>query len=220
MTTIIIILIVIFLLGLGIGAVIWFILRHRQAVKSKEPPKETAKKDIQPFHWSYIIAPIVVLALSIILTAYFSPRLPDEVAYHFSPDGSPDKWLSRGAAIAWAVIPQLFLTLLAGAITWGTTRLSRLFGQTESAGIKPERVLSLMGNMIALPQIVLCFAMLNIFSYNAYQTQLMSIWVFALIIMVVGGIIIGIFFIQTIRRAWAINQALAPPNNDSKERQQ
>jgi len=36
----------------------------------------------------------------------------------------------------------------------------------------------------------------------------------------VGGIIIGIFFIQTIRRAWAINQALAPPNNDSKERQQ
>jgi len=191
MTITIIILVVIFLLGLGIGAVIWFLLRHRQAVKGKEPPKETAKKDIQPFRWSYIIAPLIILILSIILTAYFSPRLPAEVAYHFSPDGSPDKWLSRGAAITWAVAPQIFLTLLAVAITWGTTRLGRLFGQTESAGIKPERVLSFMGNMMALPQIILCFAMLNIFSYNAYQTQLMSIWVFALIIMVLGGIIIG-----------------------------
>ena len=218
MTIIIIILIVIFLLGLGIGAVIWFILRQRQAVKSKEPAKETAKKDIQPFRWSYIIAPIAILALSIILTAYFSPRLPDEVAYHFSPDGSPDKWLSRGAAVAWAVTPQLFLTLLAVAITRGTTRLGRLFGQTEGTSIKPERVLSFMGNMVALPQIILFFAMLNIFSYNAYQTQLMSIWVFALIIMVVGGIIIGIFFIQTIRRAWVTNQALAPPKNNFKER--
>jgi len=146
--------------------------------------------------------PIVFLALSIILTAYFSHRLPDEVAYHFTPDGTPDKWLSRGAAIAWAVAPQLFLTLLAAAITRGTTRLGRLFGQTESALIKPEKVLSFMGNMVALPQIILFFAMLNIFSYNAYQTQLMPVWIFALIIMLLGGIIIGIFFIQTIRRAW------------------
>ncbi|TRZ48880.1 MAG: DUF1648 domain-containing protein [Dehalococcoidia bacterium] len=203
MTIIIIILIVLFLLGLGGGAVAWFIFRHRQAVKSKEPTKETAKGGALPFHWNYIIAPLAILILSIILTAYFYHLLPQEVAYHFQPDGSPDRWLSRGAAIVWAVAPQLFLTLLAGAITWGITRLSRLSGQTEGTWIKPERVLSLMGNIIALPQIVLCFAMLDIFSYNSYQMNLMSVWVFALIIMVLGGIILGIFFIQAIRRAWA-----------------
>ena len=202
MSIIIVILIVLFLLGLGGGAIAWFIFRQRQTAKSKEPAKETVKKAIQPFRWSYIIAPLIILTISIILTAYFSPRLPDELAYHFSPDGSPDKWLSQGAAIAWAIAPQLFLTLLAVALIWGTTRLGRLFGQTEGAGVKPERVFSLMGNMIALPQIILLFAMLNIFSYNAYQIQLMPVWVFALIIMLVGGIIIGIFFIQAIRQAW------------------
>ena len=202
MTIIIIILIALFLLGLGGGAVAWFIFRHRQAVKSKEPTKETAKGDALTFRWSYIIAPLAILILSIILTAYFYHQLPQEVAYHFQPDGSPDRWLGRGTAIAWAVAPQLFLTLLAVAITWGITKLLSLPKQTEGALIKPERVLSLMGNIIALPQIVLCFAMLDIFSYNSYQMHLMPIWVFALIIMVLGGIILGIFFIQALRRAW------------------
>ena len=217
MSIIVIILIVIFLLGIGGGAIAWFIFRQRQLAKSQEPTKEATMRDTRPFRWSYIIAPLVILALSIISTAYFSTRLPNEVAYHFTADGSPDKWLSRGAAIAWAVVPQLFLTLLAVAITWGTTRLGRRFGQTEGAWIKPEKILSFMGNMMALPQIILFFAMVNIFSYNSYQTQLMSLWVFALVIIVVGGIIIGIFFIKAIRRVWAINQAIAPPNNNSKE---
>ena len=202
MTTIILILIVIFLLGLGCGVAIWFLFRHRQAVKSKAPKKEPAPGDTLPFHWSYIIAPIAILSLTIILAAYFYHLLPQEVAYHFKADGSPDRWLSRGATIVWAVAPQLFLTLLAGAITWGITKLGMLSRQTEGARVKPERVLSLMGNMIALPQIVLGFAMLDIFSYNAYQTHLIPIWVFALIIMVLGGIILGIVFIQVIRRAW------------------
>ncbi len=216
MTTILI-LIVIFLLGIGGGAIAWFIFRQRQSARSQKPTKETTKSDTRPFRWNYIIAPVVILVLSIILTAYFSNRLPNEVAYHFTADGSPDKWLSRGAAIAWAVAPQILITLLAAAIVWGTTRLGMLFGQTKDTWVKPERVLAFMGNMMALPQIILFFAMVNIFSYNSYQTQLMSLWVFALIIMVLGGIIIGIFFIKALRRAWAINQALAPPNNDSKE---
>ena len=177
----------------------------------------TTTRAILPFRWSYILLPMAVLILSVILSAYFYHLLPNEVAYHFKADGSPDRWLSRGATLAWALAPQLLFTLLAGAITWGITKLGILSHQTEEAGIKPARVLSFMGNIIALPQIVLGFAMLDIFSYNSYQTHLMPVWVFALIIMVLGGIIIGIFFIKAIRRAWAINQALAPPNNNSKE---
>ena len=56
-----------------------------------------------------------------------------------------------------------------------------------------------MGNMIALPQIILCFAMLDIFSYNSYQIHLLPLWLFALIVMIMGGVIIGIFFILAIR---------------------
>ncbi len=194
--------IVVCLLALGCGAAIWFVLRQRQANKSKEPSKQTTRGATLAFHWSYIILPVVILLLSIILTACFYHRLPAEPAYHFQSDGSPDRWLSRGTIILWILLPQLFLTLLAGAITWGITKLSALFRQPESTGIKPERILLLMGNMIALPQLILCFAMLDIFSYNSYQIHIMPLWVFALIIMGLGGIILGIFFIRAIQQAW------------------
>ena len=192
----ILILIVILLLGLGGGAALWFILKHRQ------PTKEITTAETLPFRWSYIALPLAILSLAIILTAYFYHQLPTEVAYHFKLDGSPDRWLSREMVTIWLLVPQLLLTLVAAAITWGITKLGMLFGQAEGAWIKPERILSLMGNMIALPQIILCFAMLDIFSYNSYQMHIMPLWVFALIIMGLGGIILGIFFVLAIRRAW------------------
>jgi len=191
----ILILIVILLLGLGGGAALWFVLRHRQ------PAKEITAETL-PFHWSYILLPLAILALSIILTAYFYHQLPTEVAYHFKLDGSPDRWLGRGMVILWLLVPQPLLTLVAAAITWGITKLGILSSQPESAWIKPEGMLSLMGNMVALPQIILCFAMLDIFSYNAYQMHIMPLWIFALITMGLGGVILGIFFILAIRRAW------------------
>ena len=173
---------------------------------SKEPIKQTTTEEILTFHWGYIILPVVILLLSIILTAYFYHRLPVEVAYHFQADGTPDRWLSRGAIILWMLLPQLFLTLLAGAITWGITKLSALFRQPEDTLIKPERILLFMGNMIALPQVILCFAMLDIFSYNSYQIHIMPLWVFALIVMGLGGIILGIFFMRAVRQAWIVTR--------------
>ena len=106
--------------------------------------------------------------------------------------------MSRGAIIAWMLAPQFFLALLAAAIIRGITKLSTRFRQTASRGV--ERILSLMGNMIVLPQIILGFAMLDIFSYNAYQIHLMPLWVSALIAMGIGGIILGVFFILAIRQ--------------------
>jgi len=157
------------------------------------------------FRLKYIILPVVILLLSVILTAFFYPRLPVEVAYHFR-DGSPDRWLSRSAIVLWTLLPQLFLTLLSGAVTWGIAKLSRQYIKPESTGIRPERIILFMGNMIALPQIILCFAMLDIFSYNSYQIHLLPLWVFVLIVMVAGGIILGIFSFQSIRQVWRINK--------------
>ena len=174
--------------------------------KGEEPVKQTNTKATLAFRWSYIILPVVILLLSIILTAVFYYRLPVEVAYRFQSDGSPDKWLNRGAIILWTLLPQLLLTLLAGLITWGITRLSGLFRQSESTGIKPEKILLLMGNMIVLPQVIICFAMVDIFSYNSYQIHLLPLWVFALIVMGAGGIILGIFFIQVMRQVWGVSK--------------
>ena len=185
-----------------IGGAILLAFRAKQISQGGKAAKEAKKAERLPFHWSYIILPLVLLLVSIILTAYFYPRLPAEVAYNLRPGDSPDKWLGRGAITAWMLVPQLFLALVAGGITWGVTRLGIATRQPEGARLKPERVLSFMGNMFALPQIILAFAMLDIFSYNSYQVHIMPLWVFALIVMGVGAIILGIFFILAIRQTW------------------
>ena len=50
-----------------------------------------------------------------------------------------------------------------------------------------------------LPVIIL-FAILDIFLYNAYQIELIPVWAFAIIVMVSGGIFLVIFFMRTIRQ--------------------
>ncbi len=153
------------------------------------------------FRWTYIVLPLAILLVSVILVAYFYRLLPGEVAYHFK-DGSPDRWVSRGVFAAWTLVPQFFFILMAAGVVWGVTKLSALFRQTGNTLIKPGKLLSVMGNMVALPQIILSFAMLDVFLYNSYQMHLMPLWIFALVIMELGAIILGLFFISIIRQSW------------------
>ncbi len=201
MTTIIlIILIAIFLLGLGGGAAVWFALSHRQTVKRKRPAKETTTVEALTFRWSYIMLPIAILCLSIILVAYFYHLLPTEVAYHFKFDGTPDKWLSREMTMVWVLTPQLLLTLLAAGIAWGITKLGILARQTGGTWVKAEGIISLMGNIVALPQLIVGFAMLDIFSYNLYQTHI-PMWLFLLIILGLTITGLGLFLAVIISKA-------------------
>ena len=151
--------------------------------------------------WRYIILPLVLLLLAVVMTAFFYSRLPPEVAYRFEADGLAESWLSRGAIILWMIGAQLFLTLLAGGIIWVLTKISALFRQRERALVNPESVLTLMGNMIAMPQVILVFAMLDIFSYNSYQIHLLPLWIVAVIVMLLGAIIMGGLFIRVLLRS-------------------
>ena len=202
MTILLLILIIVLVLSLGCGAVVWFISRHGLSTANKQPPEPANAVTPLTFRWRYIILPITILLLSIVLVIYFYRLLPADVAYHFEPDGSPDSWISRGMAIIWALLPQFCLALLAVAITWGATKLNTLVKQSTAAGINLQTLLALMGNMVTLPQIIICFAMLDIFSYNAYQIRLMPLWAFALIVMGLGAIILGIFFVRIVRQVW------------------
>ena len=195
-----VLLIAIFLFGLGGMATIWLFLRWRKVARSKAI-QEQAPTDGLRFRWSYVILPTAVLVLSIILVAYFYRLLPSEVAYHFKTDGSPDRWFGRGVITVWMLVPQFFLTLLAVSVTAGIAKLGILPQGPAGGTIKPGSVLALMGNMIGLPQLVIGFAMLDIFSYNSYGIHLMPLWVFALIVMGAGGVILGIILVSVARRA-------------------
>ncbi len=210
MITLVLILAAVLLLALGGGITVWFLLR--QTSGSSGLPKQTTKAS-PAFHWRYIALPLVILLLAAILTAYFYPGLPTTLAYHFRADGSPDRWLSREAVALWMLAPQLLLTLLAAAITWGMTRLGALFSQAEGSLIRRERILMLIGNMMALPQVILGFTLLDIFSYNSYQVHILPAWLFALIVAGAGGITLSVFFIREVWRTWAAT------SKSSEERQ-
>jgi uncharacterized membrane protein len=154
-------------------------------------------KDVARFRWFYVALPVALFLVTIILAACFYPFLSPEVAYHFDGD-TPDKFLSRGGFIAWMIIPQFVFTVIAIAVV----RLVMLTSRNFPAGTSPlQDILPIMGNMMALPQLVIIFAMVSFFIYNAYQIKLISLWIFILIILVIGGIILALLFMRAIRRA-------------------
>jgi len=153
------------------------------------------------FRWSYFAVPLVVLLLVVALSAYFYHLLPAEVAVRFD-NGLPDGWLSRQMTLVLALMPQLLLTLVALALAFVMTRLVSRFWSSEATRANPKAIVALMGNMIALPQLVFGFAMADIFVYNAYQIHLPPLWIFAVGFMVVGGIVIGVVFVRAIRWDW------------------
>jgi uncharacterized membrane protein len=149
---------------------------------------------------SYIIGPLVVLFLALALSAYFFQMLPPELATHFEINGTPDGWLSREMTLLWTLLPQLVFVLVAWGVAWGVTRLSRRFGQMKGTGVRAERVILFMGNIIALPQLLLCFAMADIFSYNLYQRHIMPIWIFPLVALGLVTIAVGMFLFYIFSR--------------------
>jgi uncharacterized membrane protein len=156
------------------------------------------------FRWSYIIAPAVVFLFSLILFAFFYHLLPADVAVHFDMDGSPDNWLSPPVTGVTLLAPQLLFVLMAVGIAWGTTRLGRRFGWAEGGGIGVGRVVSFIGNILALPQLVILFAMLDILSYNSYQTHILPMWLFLIVVlglMTAGLAVVGVVFYLKVRKA-------------------
>jgi hypothetical protein len=161
----------------------------------------TTQKIILPFRLRYVILPLAMLLISVIVVAFFYRILPADVAYRFE-NGAPGGWLNRGAITIGTLVTQALLTLLAIAIVWVTIRISARFPVVPTPLV--DRLLIIMGNMVALPQIVLAFAMLNIFSYNAYQIQLISPLVFALLVAALGLIALGVLFAVAIRQVNAV----------------
>jgi len=180
MTTLIYILIAVLGIGLGVGATAWYFLRRRQ--QTEKSPEVSAAKN--RFRWRYIIAPVVLLLLFTTLSAVFYPRLPAEVGYQFRPDGTAGKLLSREMAMVLMLVPQLFLALLALFIM----------------GIKPQKILTIVGNLGALPQLILGFTIFDIFSYNACQVHIMPVWV-AILVLALSAVVLGAVFVIFVYRS-------------------
>ncbi len=218
----IIIVVVLFILSLLVlgGGVMFYIVRRARETSSRPgqptppppvaPPKPVPVVPAHPtttaagtstvsFRWRYILWPLIILALSVVATAVFYNLLPVQVGWRFAADGSADAFAARGTLVAILLVPQFVLTFGAAIVAFVISRVGTLM----RAGPTPANagaIIGLMGNMLALPQLILFFAMMDIFSYNAYQIHLLKLWVFALLAMLVGGVVLGVFFVRAVRQ--------------------
>lgn len=147
------------------------------------------------------MAPVIVLLVSLAVFASFYHLLPAEVAVHFDMDGSPDNWLGPPLTGVTVLAPQLLFVLLAWGIVWVAARLGNRFGQAEGGWVSAERVLAFMGNIMALPQVVILFAMLDILSYNAYQAHILPMWLFLIVVLGLATIALAVLAVFIYLRA-------------------
>jgi hypothetical protein len=169
-----------------------------------EQIKETPQKI--PIQWTHIILPMAALLVSLIIAAIFYGRLPEDIAYRFS-GGVVGGQVNRDFFMGWMLALQLVFTIFSAAIALLVTGAFRRMRLKESQ--VSRTMFSLMGNMLALPMIMIFYAMLGIFIYNIYGSTLPALWGFALVVLVIGGIIMAGLF----ARAFALSGKLE--TNDS-----
>ena len=168
--------------------------------------KKTQKNASVRFRWKLIAFPVVILVISVILVAVFYGRLPESVGWTFRSDGSPDRWADRGALVFWIIGLQVFFLLAASGIIKGITSIYNKYTDSDSGPMNPGIMIGIMGNMLIVPQVIIFFAMIDIFSYNSYQTHFLPLWLNALIVLLAGGVVLGIFFLRAILQAWRANK--------------
>ncbi len=193
------------LLLVGGGVVASLVLRNRQA--SARPLPSTAgtlapKSPTSPpgFRWTYVLPPLLVFLASVFVALIFYRMLPARVGYRFQSDGTPDAWVGKGVLVAVLLVPQFLLALAAGIIALAVTKVGGLMKAGEGAMSSLSSVVAIMSNMVLLPQIVLFFAAVDIFSYNAYQFHFLSPLISALLVMVIGGFVLMFLFYRAVQR--------------------
>lgn len=154
-----------------------------------------------PFQWRYIISPTVVFFLSVLLYAIFFNKLPEQVAYRFDFDGEPSAYMSDSGASALFLGIQAAIVIISFLVIKGISKL-RFLTDSGDVVFKPDKLLTLMGNIPVIPQLIFAFALLDMLTYNAYELHLMPLWIFTAIVLVISAVVLGILTIPALLKVW------------------
>lgn len=151
---------------------------------------------VKPFRLAYVLMPVVFLVLTVIAIVIFFGQLPETVGFTFDTEGETTRTSGRAGLVFWLIVIHLLATggavLVTRTVAWAyNTQIA-----SSSGSKKPDAVIIMMGNELAIPQAVMFFAMMDIFSYNSYGTHLLPLWQNALFVLLAGGLFIGIFVVR------------------------
>lgn len=204
MAYVVILLIVFAAAGLGGGAVLWLAFNRKKTSQNRtsstgNSPSEERATGL-PFRWRYVLLPLLVLLVSVIAIAYFYRLLPSEVSFSLGAS-STAKLIGRDLFVAMMAAPQFLLAMAGATVAHLIARVANRYVQDGSAPAPPfESIMTIMSNMVVLPQLVLCYAMFDVFVSNVYEVRLPAIYLFGILVMVLGGAILGFFFLKAFQQ--------------------
>jgi uncharacterized membrane protein len=200
---IIVVIALVFIIGLACGGgLIWIFLRRQKVVKSAGEARPIIKTATAlRFHIGLVALPLALFLLCSILVIAFYPSLPLEVAYRFSSTGVAKGWLGREAFVAVMLGAQLIFLLASWVIAAALTRIGQQMLQSSRLPASPGRMIWLMANMVSLPQLIAAFIMVDAIIFARSQHHIMTPWLFALLAIALGSIVLIILFMQSIKQS-------------------
>ena len=167
--------------------------------------KQTSQSAPNPlkFRLSFVALPLAVLLLVAVLSAIFFTQLPDEVYFRFDTSGAPSgNPIAKASLVMLMVGIQLALFGIAYIATRSIGGVQLFRDNVNNFWFNPTRLLTLMGNMPVIIQLILAYVLVDAIVYATQSDHLMPLWLFAVLTLVIGGIVILIVGIPIIVQAY------------------
>ncbi len=204
-TASIIIIIVVFIAGLVSGGLFisWTLSRRKpvQIPTGEVMPQASGKPQGLVFRIGYVIMPAILAAVSIVTAIVFVARVPSPMAFRFDNSGAPAMYMSKYAFIIIMVTAQVICAATAYGISEIVVRMGKSAFQTSAPQFPLEDMVSLMCNMLLMPQIILAYIMADAFIYGVWSRHLFSLGVFSILTIVIGSLVIIAVFIRVLTKA-------------------
>ena len=201
---------VIFIVGLCIGIFIFLYMAYSKKSTTDTVSCGTDGTDEAPvktgltFEWKYITLPMIIFIISIIIAAMFFFQLPDQVAYRFTSGGAAESWMGKIPLTGILLGVQFVMIVMVTIIIKAIVGFGKAIEQT-SPNFHPDRFMLLIGNIAALPQLVLAVVMFDVFSFNIIDKHVLSIWAIILVLAISSAVVLTVFFIRAFIRTRKIN---------------
>jgi hypothetical protein len=131
-------------------------------------------------------------------------QLPDQVAYRFTSGGAAESWMGKIPLTGILLGVQFVMIVMVTIIIKAIVSFGKAIEQT-SPNFHPDRFMLLIGNIAALPQLVLAVVMFDVFSFNIIDKHVLSIWAIILVLAISSAVVLTVFFIRAFIRTRKIN---------------
>ncbi len=206
----------VFLAGLALGAfIIWVVLRRRKTPPAPEKEALTAqsKPNVEmsktqatqapplAFRWSHVAAPSSLAVICLIIAVAFVSYLPSPLGFRFNSDGAVRMFINTYTFIALMIAAQIVCALAAWGIANAIISMGHKAFKASQPQVSLDAYISLMSNMVLLPQLILAYIMLDAFIYGVWTRHIVSVGVFSILTIAIGSLVLISMFMRQLARA-------------------